>query len=237
MWLARHGHHRRHESHGRPVAPHRPSEAGLDHLDVHQRCSSCRTQPPPLAREGIDPSTSGLLSSDSFRWRPSQGLPNSADPRGCVTPDALGLFRTEKSLCYQIPALALAQEGVVTVVSPLLSLQRDQVGSMRSRGVHEVTLYNSELPPEISPPFAEVKAGFYRIVFFPLKALHSPTAIRWLADEDVGSWLSMQPIALARWAMTSGLTTARCRLQCGECSALALIVTSLHRASGCLSLP
>ena len=148
-------------------------------------------QPPPLAREEIDPS--------ALRLAERRLLPLEAELKDFQTAlirevasrqDALGLFRTGlgKSLCYQIPALALAQEGVVTVVvSPLLSLQRDQVGSMRSRGVHEVTLYNSELSPEIRAAIRRgVKAGFYRIVVLSPEALHSPTTIRWLADEDVG---------------------------------------------------
>ena len=62
-----------------------------------------------------------------------------------------------------------------------------ETASMRSRGVHEVTLYNSELPPEIRASIRRgVKAGFYRIVVLSPEALHSPTTIRWLADEDVG---------------------------------------------------
>ena len=41
-----------------------------------------------------------------------------------------------KSLCYQLPATILAEKGGVTlVVSPLIALMKDQVDSLRARGV------------------------------------------------------------------------------------------------------
>ena len=51
-----------------------------------------------------------------------------------------------KSVCYQIPAL-LADGGVTVVVSPLLSLMKDQVDALRANGV-EVAQINSTIPRE-----------------------------------------------------------------------------------------
>src|SRR6056297_2652834 len=47
-----------------------------------------------------------------------------------------------KSLCYQVPALH--REGVAVIVSPLISLMKDQVDALRANGV-EAAFYNSSL--------------------------------------------------------------------------------------------
>ena len=54
--------------------------------------------------------------------------------------DVLGIMPTGagKSLCYQVPALML--HGITLVVSPLISLMKDQVGALNSVGIHAAFL-------------------------------------------------------------------------------------------------
>ena len=49
--------------------------------------------------------------------------------------DALGIMPTGagKSICYQVPALM--KDGIALVISPLISLMKDQVGALLQSGV------------------------------------------------------------------------------------------------------
>src|SRR5437588_1322744 len=59
--------------------------------------------------------------------------------------DVLALLPTGggKSLCFQLPALA--REGLTVVVSPLISLMKDQVDALTARGI-AATFINSSIP-------------------------------------------------------------------------------------------
>jgi ATP-dependent DNA helicase RecQ len=76
----------------------------------------------------------------------------------CVMPTGGG-----KSLCYQLPALAL--DGLTLVVSPLIALMKDQVDQLLARGF-PVTFINSTLPVEEQHDRLDrVAAGEFRMAY------------------------------------------------------------------------
>jgi ATP-dependent DNA helicase RecQ len=68
-----------------------------------------------------------------------------------------------KSLCFQAPAIA--SDGLAIVVSPLISLMRDQVETLVGNGV-AAACYNSSLPSEQKSEVAQgVRDGKYRLLY------------------------------------------------------------------------
>jgi ATP-dependent DNA helicase RecQ len=92
-------------------------------------------------------------------FRPGQ---SDAVEAACSGRDAVVVLPTGagKSVCYQIPALVAARRGSGTtiVVSPLIALMQDQVGSLVARGVRAAALHSHQDNDEQS----EVVASFLR---------------------------------------------------------------------------
>lgn len=78
---------------------------------------------------------------------------------------ALALFPTSagKSLCYQLPALLM--EGVTLVISPLIALMKDQVETLRARGIAAARLDSSLPQAEVRQVFDDLQSGVLKLLY------------------------------------------------------------------------
>jgi ATP-dependent DNA helicase RecQ len=79
--------------------------------------------------------------------------------------DVLAIMPTGagKSLCYQIPALLL--EGLTVVISPLISLMKDQVNALGDAGIPSAYLNSSLSSGEYQDTILRAARGEYRILY------------------------------------------------------------------------
>jgi len=80
-----------------------------------------------------------------------------------------------KSLCYQLPAVVLAEKGGITlVVSPLIALMKDQVDALRARGVTAVALTSAAGAEEQREIIEGIRAGAFTLVYVAPERFRSP---------------------------------------------------------------
>lgn len=79
--------------------------------------------------------------------------------------DALGVMPTGagKSICYQIPATLLP--GMTIVISPLISLMRDQVDALNDVGISAAFINTTQSPDEQDLVFAQALSGRIRLLY------------------------------------------------------------------------
>ena len=114
--------------------------------------------------DSVDPSALEALNRyfgyDSFR--PGQSGIVSAILTGH---DVLGVTPTGagKSICYQIPAAILP--GVAIVISPLISLMRDQVDALNDVGLPAAFINTTQTPDEQDLVFAQALSGQIKLLY------------------------------------------------------------------------
>lgn len=79
--------------------------------------------------------------------------------------DTLGIMPTGagKSICFQIPALLF--EGITLVISPLISLMKDQVSALNQAGIHAAFLNSSLTTKQYQLALHNASKGQYKIIY------------------------------------------------------------------------
>lgn len=99
--------------------------------------------------------------------------------------DVLGIMPTGagKSLCYQIPALMMG--GITLVVSPLISLMKDQVSNLNQAGILAAYLNSSLTPGQYRKVLELARTGRYPIIYVAPERLVTEDFLRFALDPQV----------------------------------------------------
>jgi ATP-dependent DNA helicase RecQ len=102
-----------------------------------------------------------------------------------------------KSLCYQIPALH--RPGVAIVVSPLISLMKDQVDALNANGV-KAAFYNSSLKAEEArKTLARLHNNSLDLLYVAPERLMSDSFIERLKDIDIALFAIDEAHCVSQW--------------------------------------
>ena len=134
----------------------RGQRTALLHLETMTQAVDSADSVDPRALEALN----RYFGYDSFR--PGQSGIVSAIFAGH---DVLGVMPTGagKSICYQIPAAILP--GVAIVISPLISLMRDQVDALNDVGLPAAFINTTQTPDEQDLVFAQALSGQIKLLY------------------------------------------------------------------------
>ncbi|MDJ0852250.1 MAG: RecQ family ATP-dependent DNA helicase [Myxococcota bacterium] len=148
-----------------------------------------------------------VFGFDTFRDRPAlsdgASLQRELVARGLREQSTFGILPTGggKSLCFQVPAEAryrlLGQ--LTVVVSPLQSLMKDQVDSLRERIPHARAIY-SGLPSLLRPQvLEEVRTGACGLLYLSPEQFRNFGIVRLLKSREIGAVVFDEAHCLSQW--------------------------------------
>lgn len=113
--------------------------------------------------------------------------------------DALVLMPTGggKSLCYQVPALALP--GTAIVVSPLIALMQDQVAALRQAGAAAAFLNSTQTPDEAESVTRQLRAGQLDLLYVAPERLLNAETLRLLSSVAINLIAIDEAHCVSQW--------------------------------------
>ena len=131
---------------------------------------------------------------DEFREGQEELIDNILNGR-----DALGIMPTGagKSLCFQIPALMF--EGITLVISPLISLMKDQVSALNQAGIHAAYLNSSLSYRQYQLALSYAKEGRYKIIYVAPERLTSPEFLEFGINSNISMISIDEAHCVSQW--------------------------------------
>ena len=110
----------------------------------------------------------------------------------CVMPTGAG-----KSVCYQIPALLFP--GITLVISPLISLMKDQVAALRQMEIGAAYINSSLTASQQREVFRRARAGAYRIIYVAPERLEAPDFLAFARQAEISLAAVDEAHCVSQW--------------------------------------
>jgi len=110
----------------------------------------------------------------------------------CLMPTGAG-----KSICYQIPAIIF--QGVTIVISPLISLMKDQVDNLIGVGIKAAYINSTQSMDEIKNILIEASIGEYKIIYISPERLESKMFISMIKDLHISQIAIDEAHCVSQW--------------------------------------
>lgn len=113
--------------------------------------------------------------------------------------DCLGIMPTGagKSICYQVPALMFP--GITIVISPLISLMKDQVFALNQAGIHAAYINSSLSERQISMAFDNACRGQYKIIYIAPERLDTKRFFELIHAVDISMVAVDEAHCISQW--------------------------------------
>ncbi|MEX0608129.1 MAG: DNA helicase RecQ [Balneolaceae bacterium] len=139
------------------------------------------------------------LLKNTFGYETFRPLQEEVISQALKKKDALVIMPTGggKSLCYQIPALIF--QGLTIVVSPLISLMKDQVEQLREYDINAVYLNSSLSPEAYGYNLRQVQQGKAKMLYVAPETLMMDRTKELLADIKVDCFTIDEAHCISEW--------------------------------------